>query len=148
MPNLDQLLDRKKEMSGQVSTLARGLALAFIGVAWTLLTAHDEPLHTMAAKVSKYQLLLLAAISVLVLVCDLLQYVAATSFTDEAVGRARAATDKTALYNDELFAYKAMEYLYFTKFYILIAGSLVLVIIFVLLFQGISQLPAPCLVSH
>jgi hypothetical protein len=46
MPELKVIYDRKKETRGQVSTLTRGLALAFIGIAWTLFTVHDDPLRS------------------------------------------------------------------------------------------------------
>ncbi len=149
MPDLKDIYDRKKETSGQVSTLTRGLALAFIGVAWTLLTVHEEPMHTMAANVSKYLVLILAAISVLVLVCDLLQYVAATNVAEDALKRAEKAEDKKALYDNSSCAYKVQKYLYFSKFYILSAGSVALLIIFILLFQGISHVSVtPCSPIH
>ena len=73
MPRFKDIYDRKKETSGHVSTLTRSLALAFIGVAWTLRTVHDYPLRPMTANISKYLVLVLAAASVLVLACDLLQ---------------------------------------------------------------------------
>jgi len=141
MPELKEIYDRKKETSGQVSTLTRSLALAFIGVAWTLLTVHDDPLRSMAANVSKYLVLILAATSVLVLICDLLQYVAATNVSDDALRRAEKAPDHRALYEDSSRAYKAQRCLYFAKFYILSAGALVLLVIFILLFQGTSRPP-------
>jgi hypothetical protein len=87
MPAYEKIYDRKKEASAQVSTLTRNLALGFIGVSWALLTAHDEPLHSMAGNVGQYRLLSLAAISVVIIACDLLQYVAITSMAENSVGR-------------------------------------------------------------
>ena len=88
MPTLKEIYDRKKEASGQVSTQTRNLAIGFVGIAWALLTAHDPPLSLMAARVNRNLLLWLAVISVIVVGCDLLQYVAATKMAEEAYSRA------------------------------------------------------------
>jgi len=140
MLDLKDIYARKKEASGQVSTLTRALALGFLGVSWTLLTAHDEPLHTMAANVNKYLILSLAVVSGLVLAFDIFQYVAITSMAEEAYRRAEDVGHKEAQYDSKSTAYKAQGFFYHAKFATLIIGSLLLVFVFVRLFLGISKL--------
>ncbi len=149
MPSSSKLLARRKEFSGQVSTQTRGLALGFLAISWALLTAHDEPLRSMAANVNRYLILGLVVGSFLVLTCDLLQYVAATTMVNQAYQRAEASEDKTGEIDENSFAFKAQKVLYFTKFVILAVSSVLLVWIFVLLFLPsrvppvAAQTPAP-----
>jgi hypothetical protein len=137
MPEYKELYARKKEASGQVSTLIRGLALGFIVVAWTLLTAHDNPLMAVVAKVNKYALLALVAVSVLVIACDLLQYVAITSMAEEALRRAEMVKPKQAQYDSTTFAYRAQAALYYSKFWTLAVGATLLGYIFVVIFRSL-----------
>jgi hypothetical protein len=141
MPELKDIYARKKEASGQVSTLTRGLALGFLGISWTLFTAHDEPLHSMAANVNRYFIIFLAAASVLVITCDLLQYVAITRMAEETYRRAEKAKPQEASYDDSSFAYKAQAVLYHAKFWVLAAGSVLLVVIFGFLLLPVKTLP-------
>jgi hypothetical protein len=139
MPTLDEVYSRKKEASGQVSTQTRTLAFGFLAIAWSLLTVHDDPLKTMAGRVPSCLLLTLATISVLVLVLDMLQYVALTKMAESAYHKAENTGQKeNVLYDKDSCAYKAQAFLYHAKFYLLVAGFLALIAIFVLLF-----LPAP-----
>jgi hypothetical protein len=102
MPTLDEVYARKKEASGQVSTQTRTLAFGFLAIAWSLLTVHDDPLKTMAGRVPTYLILELAAISVLVLVLDMFQYVAVTHMAESAYHKAEAADQKgNILYDSE-----------------------------------------------
>lgn len=142
MPTLDEVYSRKKEASGQVSTQTRTLAFGFLAITWSLLTVHDDPLKTMAGRVPTYLLLTLAAISVLVLVLDMLQYVAITNMAESAYRKAEDAKQKTdVLYEKESCAYKAQAFFYHTKFYVLGSGFLVLLAIFVLLFLPTTLVP-------
>jgi H+/Cl- antiporter ClcA len=135
MPTVQQILDRKKEVSGQVSAQTRTLALGLLAISWALLTAHDEPLHTMAIHISRWLTLPLAACAVLVIALDLLQYVAATRVAGKAIKEAEASESKTASYNDRSWSYKAVTLFYRAKFGSLMVGALLLLIIFVLLFR-------------
>jgi hypothetical protein len=90
----------------------------------------------MAARVSRNLLLWLAVISVIVIGCDLLQYVATTKMAEEAYSRAASSESKQAPYDPELFWYRAQAFLYKAKFLILILGSGLLAIIFFLLFAA------------
>lgn len=131
-----EIYARKKEASGQVSTQTRSLALGFLAISWALLTAHDEPLHAMVAHVNRYMILALAAVSVLVIVSDLFQYVATTNMAGAALDRAGKARDRKAEYDDKSFAYRTQAFLYHAKFWILAAGAILLLMIFIGLFQS------------
>jgi hypothetical protein len=58
--------------------------VGFVAVAWALLTAHDDPLRSMAGHVPSWLILTLAVLSVVVLILDMFQYVAITSMADAA----------------------------------------------------------------
>ena len=139
MATLQQILERKKDVSGQVSTQTRTLALGMLAISWALLTVHDDPLRTMALSVSRFWMLSLAVCAVLVIAFDLLQYVAATTVAEKATKDAEAVPAKTALYDNTTPAYKAQAWLYHAKFYLLIAGALLLLVIFI----GLFRTPVP-----
>jgi len=142
MPTLDEVYGRKKEASGQVSTQTRTLAFGFLAIAWSLLTVHDDPLKSMAARVPTYLILALAVISVIVLALDMFQYVAVTNMAESAYRKAEAAKQKESiLYDNESCAYKAQAFFYHAKFYVLGAGSLLLFVIFILLFLPVKVAP-------
>jgi hypothetical protein len=142
MPTLDEVYSRKKEASGQVSSQTRTLAFGFLAITWSLLTVHDEPLKTMAGRVPTYLVLALAAVSVLVLVLDMLQYVALTNVAESAYRKAEdAGQTDNVLYNKDSCAYKAQAFFYYAKFYVLAAGFAMLLVIFVLLFLPMKVLP-------
>jgi hypothetical protein len=136
MPELKDIYARKKEASGQVSTQTRTLALGMLAISWALLTVHDEPLKTMATHIHQRWILSLAVVSVFVIVCDMFQYVAITSMAGEALARAEKAKLTETTYEEKLFAYKAQNYLYFGKFWILAVCFALLVFIFFRLFRG------------
>ena len=143
MPSLDKILDRKKDVSGQVSAQTRTLALGMLAISWALLTVHDEPLRTMAGHVYRPILLWLAICSVLVIAFDLLQYVAGTEVADDAAARAEKATPKEALYNAASFAYRFQEFCYRVKFVLLTVAAVILAIVFVRLFTNSGNTPTP-----
>src|SRR5579871_5142990 len=97
--SLEKLIDRKKEASGLVSAQTRTLALGFLAISWALLTAHDEPLRTMALHVNRYLVLALALSGVLITAFDLLQYVAITRLAEKAVSTAEAASPQEGQYD-------------------------------------------------
>ena len=136
MPELKEIYARKKEASGQVSTQTRSLALGMLAISWALLTVHDDPLKTMAAHVKRDWILSLAVVSVIVIICDLFQYVAITSMAGEALIRAENANPQAALYDNKLFAYRAQRYLYYGKFLIVGFAFVLLVVIFMRLFTA------------
>lgn len=136
MLSLEKLLDRKKEASGLVSAQIRTLALGFLAISWTLLTAHDEPLKTMSSHVNRYLVLGLAVSGVLVMAFDLLQYVAITTMAGNAASRAEAATSQKAQYDNGSIAYKAQALFFWSKFAILAVGAVLLATIFFYLFTA------------
>lgn len=137
MPKLEEIYARKKEASGQVSTQTRTLAFGFLAIAWALLTVHDDPLRSMTANVSRGLILALAIISVLVLVLDMLQYVAITRMAESTYRQAeKAGRTDGILYDEESCAYQAQAILYHMKFWVLGSGALILAVIFVLLIKA------------
>ncbi len=141
MRTLAEIYARKKEASGQVSTQTRNLALGFLAISWALLTAHDEPLRSMAANLNRYAILLLAASSVLVLACDLLQYVFITLMAEQTATRAVNAHLSEAQYDKRSCAYRVQAVMYQAKFWIVVAGSLWALGIFLFLFMPIKVQP-------
>lgn len=134
MLKYNEIYARKKEASGQVSTQTRSLALGYLAIAWALLTVHDDPLKSMVAHLNRYMILGLAAISVVVIIADLFQYVAITSMAGVALKKAAEAPDRKAQYDEDSFAYCSQAFLYHAKFWILGVGGILLGIIFILLF--------------
>ena len=67
MPEIQKLFDRKKEASGQVSAQTRVAGLGLLAAGWALLTAHDEPLHSMSLKVNRNADLGLVALGFLII---------------------------------------------------------------------------------
>jgi hypothetical protein len=142
MPKLEEVYARKKEASSQVSTQTRTLAFGFLAIAWALLTVHDDPLKSMAANVSRYWILVLAAISVIVLALDMFQYVALTRMAESTYRKAEdAGQTENVVYDPESCAYKAQAFFYHAKFWVLGAGSIVLIIVFFLLFLPLKATP-------
>jgi hypothetical protein len=141
MPELQEINARRKEASGQVSTQTRSLTLGFLAICWALLTAHDEPLKSMAANVNQKLILALTAVSVLVLVCDLLQYRFLTRMVEDAESRAEKSETKAAKYDDCSFAYKAQAFFYHSKFWTLAVGSVLALGVFILLFMPTPSPP-------
>ena len=139
MPTLEEVYARKRQASSQVSTQTRTLAFGFLAIAWVLLTAHDEPLKSLAAHVPLYLVLAFALTSVVVVALDMLQYVALAYMAESTHRKAEAAGQKEGiLYDEESCAYKAQAFFYHAKFYILAASSLILAVIFILLFMPLN----------
>jgi NADH:ubiquinone oxidoreductase subunit 3 (subunit A) len=137
---LEEVWARKKEASAQVSTQTRTLAIGFVAFAWALLTVHDDPLKSMAAHVPSWLILTLAVLSVLILILDMLQYVNTTNMADATYHEAENA-DKTEsiLYDSGSFAYRAQAFFYRFKFIVLAVASIVLGVIFFLLFPPLPK---------
>src|ERR1017187_8413935 len=141
MLKLGDVYARKKEASAQVSTQTRTLAFGFLGISWALLTAHDDPLKSMVGHVPTFLLLVLAIGAVVVLILDMLQYVAITSMADATYHRAeKEGETEGILYNPKSTAYRAQACLYHAKFVMLWCVAGVLLVIFIMLFQPIHTL--------
>ncbi len=149
MATLQEILDRKREVSGQVSAQTRALALGMLAISWALLTTPYEPLLSMASHVSRPLILGLAVVAVLVLVMDLLQYVAATSVAEKATQDAEKSAQLTAAYDSSSLAYRAQAFLYYAKFVLLIVAGVMMAVIFVELFKSpvVTPVSTPGLVS-
>jgi hypothetical protein len=135
VPTLDQIYERKKEASSQVSALTRSIAFSFLGIAWMLLTARDDPLKSMSMHVPICLLVLLIIGSVLILIFDILQYVAVTNMADKAFHDAEREGKKDNIkYDPNSLAYKSQAFFYHAKFYTLCVVTAVLIIVFAMLF--------------
>jgi hypothetical protein len=141
MPTLKDINARKEEASGQVSTLTRSLALGYIAISWTLLTAHEEPLRAMVMNVHRYLILGLTICSVLFLACDLLQYVAITNMAEKASHEALLVDPPQIDQYDKTYNL-AQSLLYRAKFWIIALGAVLLIAIFILLFLPINAPPS------
>ncbi len=132
---LEDVWARKKEASAQVSTQTRTLAVGYVAFAWALLTVHEDPLKTMAARVPPWLILMLAVLGVLILILDMFQYVAITKMAEDTYHDAEdEKKTEGILYNRNSGAYKAQARLYHSKFVILVVATLVLAFIFFRLF--------------
>jgi len=142
MASLSDILARQKDVSGQLSTQTRTLALGFLAFAWALLTAHDDPLKTMAANAGRTLPMLLAAVSVLVLVCDWFQYYFGAEAAKATAAVAENAVPQEATYDRTSLDYRMQWGLYYLKLALLAVGFAVLLIIFVFLFRTPARTPA------
>jgi hypothetical protein len=142
MPKLDDIHVRKKEASSQVSAQTRSLALGYLGISWALLTAHDEPLRSMAANVSKSLLVSLAAGSFPAIFCDFWQYVALRRMVNNAADLAETAKEQVALYNEDSWEFRTQKCLYQAKIWIVVSSTLLLIAIFFRLLAPTQTLPS------
>lgn len=132
MPTLKEIADRRKEVSGQVSTQTRTLALGLLAIGWALLTAKDgEPIKLMATRAGRSPVLTAIFCALATIACDLLQYVAATSVAQDALERAEKSEQKTARYNLNSYTYRFQLLLYRGKFWCLALGSLLMLLVFI-----------------
>jgi len=143
MASLADILARQKDVTGQLSTQTRTLALGFLAFAWALLTANADPLKTMAANAGQMLPMVLAAVSVLVLVCDWFQY-----YFGAEVAKATAAVAENAVRHEATFDQTSLNYrlqwgLYYLKLALLAVGFALLLIIFVHLFRTPAKSSAP-----
>ena len=129
-----ELLERQKEVSGQVSAQTRTSALGLLAISWALLTAHEPPLQGMALRAPQFEVLTLSALAVGVLICDMLQYVFYTQNAIVAVREAECSPTKEADFNYDAVSYKAGRFCYYLKFIVLVAAVLLLFAIFGQLF--------------
>jgi hypothetical protein len=136
MVPLAALRTRKKEASGQVSTLTRTLALGELALSWAFLTVHEDPLKWMVKHVPSFLILALTAATLLVIAFDLLQYVAITKMADDAINRTEGLKAQEGQYNANSLAYQAQKFCYKTKFGMLLIASALLLVIFILLFTA------------
>ena len=136
MASLEQILERKKEVTGQISTQTRTLAYGLLAISWALLTAHDDPLKAMATHVSRTSVLALAVLSVLVIAFDLLQYVFAEKVAQAALNEAENSTCKAVAYKNNSYSYKLQVLFYKMKFFLLVLASILLIYIFISLFRA------------
>lgn len=109
-----------------MSAQTRASALGLLAISWALLTAHDEPLKTMAMHPNRNAILAMSFVAALILAFDLLQYVAYTNVADKALRKAEQSVMREALYDGEDRVYRAAGWLYHAKFYLLTAGALLL----------------------
>ncbi len=138
MVSYSEIRDTQKEVSGLFSSQVRTLALGLLAIAWALLTAHDEPLRTMALTVPRWELLSLAVLSVFVLTFDLLQYVFALRFTRAALHKAEHSPTRDAKYDNGSFSYRAHLWMYHGKFSALVVAALLKAWVFLSLFRAPS----------
>jgi hypothetical protein len=80
-----------------------------------------------------------AAISVVVIACDLLQYVAITSMAEKALAVADKDPNRNAPYDNKSFAYRAQAVFYYMKFWLLVGGSGLLLSIIYDLFRSVRK---------
>lgn len=72
----EQIAAKKKEISGQISNLARTLALGVLAITWLILSgAKDAP--EVVKAIPKWEAMFIAALCVVALIFDMSQYIAA-----------------------------------------------------------------------
>jgi succinate dehydrogenase hydrophobic anchor subunit len=74
MATRDQAAEKKKELSGQISTLIRTLSLSVLAVAWLFLSGNRDATESTMV-VPKWHMMVIAALCILALAFDLIQYI-------------------------------------------------------------------------
>lgn len=113
MASRQQAADKKKDLSGQISTLIRTLSLSVLAVAWLFLSGtKDAPL--IVQLVPKSQMMVIGALCVLSVGFDLVQYIAGYLQVTGDYKRAKESNSNEVIYSDSLlraFAFRAKIFL-------------------------------------
>ena len=108
MATFAEAAEKKRALSGQVSSIVRTLSLGVLAVTWLFLSGgKDAP--AMVAVVPKAMMLTIAALCVLALALDLLQYMAAyRQLAADCDSAKNSNAEKVTYHKDEvrLWAYK------------------------------------------
>jgi len=122
--------DAKKNLdtlSGQISTLVRTLALGVLAVVWLFLSGSKEGAPILG-QVPGWQLVSIAALAILAILSDLLQYVFAYKLVLRARQTALAADSEEVDYPDE-DGYKKARFAFFRiKFWFALVAAAWLVV--------------------
>jgi hypothetical protein len=124
MATFEAASEKKRALSGQVSSITRTLSAGVLAVAWLFLSGSKDP-PAMVAVVPKWIMLLIAAVCVVVLALDLIQYMAAywqVSADYEAAKTAKA--EKVTYYESKL-----REWAFTWKVRLAIVASMALVLV-------------------
>lgn len=108
MASFAEAAEKKRALSGQISSIVRTLALGVLAVTWLFLSGgKDAP--AMVSLVPKAVMLIIAALCVFSLALDLLQYMAAYSqLTADCDAAKKSKAEKVTYHQDDvrLLAYK------------------------------------------
>jgi|SRR6185312_2604154 len=116
METLDDAKRSLDALSGQISTLVRTVALGVLAVVWLFLSGSKEAAPILG-EVPAWQLVSIAALSILVILFDLLQYVCAFEQVKRARQAARLTEKTTVEYPDD--AYRKARFAFFrAKFWV------------------------------
>lgn len=125
---METLDDNKKNLdtlSGQISTLVRTAALGVLAVVWLFLSG-SKGAAPILGEVPAWQLVSIAALSILAILFDLLQYVCAYEQIKRARHAARAADKPTIEYTDD--AYRKARFAFFrAKFWVTMIAAVWLI---------------------
>jgi hypothetical protein len=125
--SLDDLAKELQHYSGQISTLIRSTGLAVLGIDWLLLLKKSE-VASIAREIPETLLLVIAAVGVLALVADMLQYVFGHRVSEETFDRAVASPSKAAAYDAASFAYRAQDACFKGKISLTVLATVLLLI--------------------
>lgn len=89
MPRITEIIEELRFISDRISTQVRTLALGLLAISWAILVGDSTFLHRLSEGLGR-SLLLIAALSVLVLLLDFLQYVTAYIYVDKVRREAEA----------------------------------------------------------
>ncbi len=99
MATREKAAEKLKELSSQISTLIRTLSLSVLAVAWLFLSGNREDLALIAI-VPKQHIIFVAALCIVAVGLDLIQYIAAYRQVKKDYARAKASENT----NDVVFS--------------------------------------------
>lgn len=100
MATRQEAANKKKELSGQISTLIRTLSLSVLAVAWLFLSRNDNA-GELAESIRTPHLLFISGLCVVAIGLDLLQYIAGFLSVSRDYARAKASSEpNNVVYSD------------------------------------------------
>ena len=122
-----------KATSSQISSQVRTLALSTLAFVWLFLIQSKELPEAMIGAMPRYQLLIVALLSILALAVDLLQYVAGYVNTHRVLLDSEA-NEKEPSFDPKAFLYVARTWCFWVK---ILFGSAAVVMLLALIVRAI-----------
>jgi hypothetical protein len=124
MATFAEAAEKKRALSGQVSSLTRTLSLGVLAVTWLFLSGSKDP-PALVAVVPKWIMLIIAATCVVALALDLLQYLAAYKQVSADYVAAKTSKAKEVIY----YADDVRQWAFTWKVWLAISASFALVVV-------------------
>jgi hypothetical protein len=110
----EEILKRKAFVSDRISTQVRTLSIGTLAFSWGLLIADSKTAESIADHL-RVPLMLVAALSILALLFDFLQYSAAYANVDGLIQKMERLKEQQSEYDNKVFTYKVQTILFSAK---------------------------------